>query len=91
MRNPEQHEILGAFADLLAGPTGDGQQKRAAGIKPLWKDDSGHRDAFYRHLGRIEQGERYDSDSGSPSWVHVAWRALALAYQQMVDDGRSPG
>jgi hypothetical protein len=86
-RNSEQHEIEGAFSDMLRAPTGDGGNKRAAGLKVHWKVDPSHEDALHRHLQRWMDGERYDADSGAHALAHVAWRALALAYQQMSADG----
>lgn len=90
MRNAEQNEILGTFMDLLAGPTGDGGGKRAAGLKPLWKDDDSHLAAADRHRAYYEDGERYDKDSGCHALVHAAWRCLAVAYQDMMEDGLIP-
>lgn len=89
--NPEQHEILGAFLDLLAGPTGDGGNKRAAGTKPLWKVDNSHFAAAERHWDRYRDGERIDKDSGCHPLAHAAWRLLAVAYQDEADAGRVPG
>jgi hypothetical protein len=80
--NDEQEFILDVFADLLAGPTRDGGRKRAAGTKVIWTEDPDHEDAMYRHLARYERGELDDTDSGCHPLVHVAWRALALAWQQ---------
>lgn len=79
----EQYEILDEFRRLLLGPTLDGGRKRAAGKKRPWREDGGHREAMYRHLRRWEEGETKDRDSGSHPLVHVAWRALALAWQEM--------
>lgn len=90
VRNAEQHEILGAFADLLAVPTGDGGNKRAAGMKPFWKVDPGHPAASGRHRAKHANGERYDATSGAHHLVHSAWRDLATAYQEMVEDGLIP-
>lgn len=90
MRNAEQHEILGAFLDMLSVPTGDGGVKRAAGSKPFWKVDPGHEAAFDRHYTKWCLGERYDPDSGAHHLTHLAWRALAIAYQEMVEDGLIP-
>lgn len=78
----EQHDVLDEFRRLLMGPTLDGGRKRAAGGKPPWRQDDGHREAMQRHLRRWEQGERRDPDSGSHPLVHVAWRALAIAWQE---------
>lgn len=78
----EQDEVIRIFSELLRLPTKDGGRKRAAGEKPNWKVDGSHRDAMYRHLHRWEAGELADRDSGANPLVHVAWRALALAYQE---------
>ena len=77
----EAAEIYREFTRLLAGPTNDGQNKRRTG-KPHWKVDPGHAEAMHRHLHRYDLGERVDPDSGVHPLVHVAWRALALAYQE---------
>ncbi len=82
MRTPEPAEILHEFTRLLAGPTTDGQKKRVTRNKPNWKVDPDHYEAMYRHLQNYEMGETEDVDSGSHPLVHVAWRALALAYQE---------
>lgn len=81
----EQQEILARFASMLALPTQDGQRKRQAGTKPLWKYDPDHTDAMYRHLKRWENGEGPDPDSGAHPLIHVAWRALALAAQETME------
>jgi hypothetical protein len=63
--------------------TADGGKKREAGTKPPWQIDPGHQSAMYRHLGRWWlDPEGVDSDSGAHHLVAVAWRALALAWQQ---------
>src|SRR4029079_8344474 len=90
VRNAEQNEILGTFLELLAGPTGDGANKRAARLKPLWKVDPGHYAASDRHRMKHLSGERYDRESGAHHRIHSAWRDLAIAYQEMVEDGRIP-
>jgi hypothetical protein len=81
----EAVEIIDEFTNLLLGPTGDGQVKRGRG-KPFWKVDPGHADAMLRHLHRWDRGEKTDPDSGSHPLVHVAWRALAIAYQETQGD-----
>ena len=91
MRNPEQNEILGAFVDMLTGPTGDGGNKRARGEKPLWKVDGSHYAAAHRHIERYEGGEHADADSGCHPLVHAAWRLLAVAYQDLAAHGLIPG
>lgn len=90
VRSPEQHEIEGAFLDVLRGPTGDGQTKRLRGEKPLWKYDPSHRAAMFRHLTRWIEGDRYDGESSAHALAHMAWRALAIAYQEMSEDGLIP-
>jgi hypothetical protein len=81
-RNAEQNEILGAFINLLEGPTGDGGAKRAAGVKANWKVDDSHEAAAFRHLGYWMDGERFDGDSGCHALAHAAWRLLAIAYRE---------
>lgn len=78
----EQEDIIEAFVAMLRLPTLDGATKRMAREKPPWTIDPGHRDALYRHLKRWEMGEAADEDSGAHPLVHVAWRALALAWQE---------
>jgi hypothetical protein len=78
----EQDEVLAIFQGLLAGPTRDGGVKRAKDLKPSWRHDKSHEDAMYRHLARWEDGDIWDKDSGCHALVHVAWRALALAWQE---------
>lgn len=90
MRNAEQCEILGTFLELLAIPTGDGGNKRAAGTKPFWKVDPGHPAASGRHRAKHAGGERYDTESGAHHLIHSAWRDLATAYQEMAADGLIP-
>lgn len=74
--------VLTEFLALLEGPTLDGQNKRRKGRKPDWRVDAEHISAMYRHLRRWENGERIDADSGSHPLAHVAWRALAIAWQE---------
>ena len=76
----EVDEIYREFLLLLAGPTEDGQIKRAVHAKPNWKVDSGHEAALVRHWDRYWGGQLEDEDSGCHVLVHVAWRALALAW-----------
>ncbi len=79
----EQDELLEIFLEMLRAPTKDGGRKRALDGKPNWKVDPTHIEAMYRHLRRFEQGEVADSDSGAHPLVHVAWRALAAAWQEI--------
>ncbi len=78
----EPEEIIAIFSDMLRLATGDGAVKRRAGTKVSWRVDPGHEDAMYRHLKRWEEGEEFDKDSKAHPLIHVAWRALAVAYRQ---------
>lgn len=82
MLNAEQAEVLGLFMDMLKLPTGDGGIKRAAGLKPCWKDDTSHEAAIFSHLNKWKHGEKKDATSGAHPLVHLAWRALAIAWQE---------
>jgi hypothetical protein len=78
----EQDEIAGAFARMLKACTGDGGVKREAGLKPSWKVDPSHEAAIFSHLNKWKHGEVVDPDSGAHPLVHLAWRALAIAWQE---------
>lgn len=78
----EQTEIINLFSAMLRSVTADGGRKRAAGLKPLWKVDQSHERAIFSHLAKWKRGERVDADSGAHPLVHLAWRALAIAYQE---------
>lgn len=87
----EQETLLRVFGELLAGPTGDGKKKRRAGLKPPWWRDGTHEPAIFSHLNKWKHGEKVDPDSGVHPLVHLAWRALAIAYQEtfgLVNPGR---
>ncbi len=88
--NPEQREVLAIFTELLRGPTADGGTKRARGEKVIWKEDTTHEDAAWRHLNRKLDGDVYDEDSGYHAYIHAAWRLLAVAYQEgaRLSDGK---
>lgn len=80
--NPtEQDEVLAIFTEMLRSVTKDGGRKRAAGTKPSWKVDPSHFAAIFSHLNKYFHGEDVDPDSGVHPFVHLAWRALAIAYQ----------
>jgi len=79
---PEQAEVAGWFAEMLRAATSDGGVKRAAGTKPSWKVDPSHEAAIFSHLSKWKHGERIDADSGQHPLVHLAWRALAIAWQE---------
>ena len=81
----ETDKIIAEFVKMLNGPTGDGKGKREAGLKDHWTVDKGHMEAGLRHLGRYWNGERADADSGCHPLVHLAWRCLAMAWQETHD------
>lgn len=78
----EQREVLAIFTEMLRGPTADGGTKRARGEKVIWKEDTTHEDAAWRHHCRKLAGNIYDEDSGYHAYIHEAWRLLAVAYQE---------
>src|SRR2546425_10981251 len=78
----EQRVVLNKFYDMLEAATKDGGKKRAAGTKPPWYVDTTHERALYSHLSKWQTGEMVDKDSGAHPLVHLAWRALAIAYQE---------
>ena len=86
----EQRELLQIFATMLNGVSKDGGKKRAAGTKKSWKIDTSHEAAIFSHLNKWKHGEYFDPDSGQHPLVHLAWRALAIAYQQALDPGQAP-
>jgi hypothetical protein len=78
----EQVEIEQAFLKLLKSATKDGAKKRKAGEKVSWKFDPGHHAAMRRHYARyVLDPLGTDDDSGAHHLVAVAWRALAIAWQ----------
>ena len=92
MKTPEQEVLLATFTAMLEGATADGGRKRAAGAKEPWWRDVSHEAAIFSHLNKWKHGERVDRDSGAHPLVHLAWRALAIAYQEthgMVDPGKA--
>jgi dATP/dGTP diphosphohydrolase len=78
----EQDVLMRVFAALLRLPTKDGGQKRARAEKPPWWRDDSHEAAIFSHLNKWKHGEKVDPDSGVHPLVHLAWRALAIAYQE---------
>jgi len=78
----EQDAILETFGRMLADVTKDGGRKRAAGTKPPWWRDVSHESAIFSHLNKWKHGHIKDPDSGAHPLVHLAWRALAVAYQE---------
>ena len=78
----EQDVLIRVFSDMLWSVTKDGGRKRAAGEKPPWWRDQSHEAAIFSHLNKRKHGELTDPDSGVHPYVHLAWRALAIAYQE---------
>ena len=78
----EQDILIRVFSEMLRQPTKDGGKKRAAGLKPPWWRDPNHEKAIFSHLSKWMKGELKDEDSGAHPLVHVAWRCLAIAYQE---------
>lgn len=78
----EQGVVLGIFTAMLNGVTKDGGKKRQAGLKPPWWRDASHEAAMFSHINKWKHGEKADADSGAHPLVHLAWRALAIAYQE---------
>jgi len=88
----ERETVLDTFRNMLASVTKDGSKKRQAGIKPPWWRDPSHEAAIFSHLSKWKHGEKSDRDSGVHPLVHLAWRALAIAYQEtngQVDPAKS--
>ncbi len=78
----ERELVLATFTTLLAKVTGDGSVKRQRGEKPPWWLDDSHEAAIFSHLSKWKHGELQDRDSKTHPLVHLAWRALAVAYQE---------
>lgn len=76
----EQDDILDIFSGMLRRATADGGRKREAGEKIPWWRDPAHQAAIFSHLSKWQHGEMIDADSGAHPLVHLAWRALALAW-----------
>lgn len=83
----EQDKVIDVFSDMLRSATKDGGAKRAAGLKPPWWNDPSHEAAVFSHLNKWKHGETSDPDSGAHPLVHLAWRALAIAYQETAGGG----
>ena len=81
--DPKEQDILMLeFQHMLRSATRDGGKKRARGAKPPWWRDDAHEAAIFSHLNKWKHGEKVDKDSGVHPLVHLAWRALAIAYQE---------
>jgi hypothetical protein len=86
----ETDEVQRIFGQMLAMATGDGSKKRSAGLKPKWTVDPSHEAALFSHLNKWKHGEKKDPDSGAHPLVHLAWRALAIAWQETNAEGAEP-
>lgn len=78
----EQEILMQVFKDMLRSATKDGGEKRARGEKPPWWRDLSHEAAIFSHLSKWKHGEFEDKDSGAHPLVHLAWRSLAIAFQE---------
>lgn len=78
----EQDIIIDEFSTLLRAVVQDGGRKRKKGVKVPWWRDPEHEGAIFSHLTKWKRGELVDSDSGAHPLVHLAFRALAIAYQE---------
>ena len=78
----EQDVLMAEFIKMLRATTKDGGVKRARGEKPPWWRDNNHEPAMWSHINKWKHGEKVDKDSGVHPLVHLAWRALAIAYQE---------
>lgn len=80
-REHEADEILAEFARLFRPVLADGARKR----RPhAWQTATVGTNVLgiARHWDRWVRGERHDPDSGAHPLVHVAFRALAIAWQE---------
>ena len=78
----EQDIVARVFAAMLRAATKDGGTKRAHREKPPWWQDQSHEAALFSHLDKWKHGILVDPDSGAHPLVHLAWRSLAIAYQE---------
>lgn len=86
----ETDHILDVFQQMLAGPTGDGKNKRDAGLKEHWTTDPTHLRKGIGHLNKYLNGEDIDADSNGSPLINAAWRFLAVAYQDAARRGEAP-
>lgn len=78
----ERDTVNNTFLAMLSCVTGDGSKKRQSGSKPPWWKDPSHEAAIFSHLNKWKHGELKDKDSGAHPLIHLAWRCLAIAYQE---------
>lgn len=86
----ERETVLAVFYYMLYDVTRAGSVKRKKGEKLPWYEDESHEAAIFSHLNKWKHGETVDPDSASHPLVHLAWRALAIAYQERIGR-RKPG
>lgn len=80
---PQPTLLMRGCAKAIAGVIavlGFGAKKYAADSwKQIEDGETRYRDALYRHLSAIEQGEAHDPESGLPHIDHIACNALFLS------------
>lgn len=80
---PQPTLLMRGCAKAIAGVIavlGFGAKKYAADSwKQVEDGETRYRDALYRHLSAIEQGETHDPESGLPHIDHIACNALFLS------------
>lgn len=76
----EQEVAIREFTTLLHSISHDGGFKRAAGEKPHWSVDPSHEAAIFSHLSKWKNGHLLDDCTGAHPLIHLAWRALAIAW-----------
>lgn len=81
----EQDVVMARFTSMLWAVTKDGGAKRSRKRKPPWWSDESHEAAMFSHLNKWKHNELMDKDSQQHPLVHLAWRALAIAYQETND------
>lgn len=86
----ETDHILDVFNLLMEGPTGDGKNKRDAGLKEHWSTDPTHLRKGIGHLLKYLLGETEDEDSGCHPLQHASWRFNAVAFQDLAAAGKAP-
>lgn len=78
----EREVVNNTFLNMLKLVTADGSNKRQKGEKPPWWKDDSHEKAIFSHLNKWKHGELRDSHSRAHPLIHLAWRALAIAWQE---------
>lgn len=82
--------VLGGFANALWGVGEVGTFGIEKYSIDSWQDVQDgkrrYKDAFYRHLLKIEMGELIDPDSGLPHSLHMAWNTLAYVEFEKLEE-----